>query len=255
MKYTSPVTICGRRRGFTLVELLVVIGIIALLISILLPALNKAQKQARKTACLSNIRQMGTAFTMYNNDCRGKAWFYRTARHNFWMEVLHQYAGKNQKVRLCPEATELSYGWGNTFKAWGPEPSNTASFLYNNPGSYAFNGWLYRLDPDGTGGGQVYGVGPKHWFIKTPAKESADVPVFADSAWVDAWPLHTDPVPPNLHSGYNTSTMMWRVCIDRHEKAINISFLDSSARTVPLRELWRLRWNAVFVKTNVTLKG
>src|SRR5687768_9679296 len=58
-------------RGFTLVELLVVIGIIALLVSMLLPALGRAKEQARRAACLSNLRQMGQALHMYANANKG----------------------------------------------------------------------------------------------------------------------------------------------------------------------------------------
>ena len=57
----------NRARGFSLVELLVVIGIIALLIGLLLPALGKAREQSRRTACLANLRTLGQALYRYAN--------------------------------------------------------------------------------------------------------------------------------------------------------------------------------------------
>jgi prepilin-type N-terminal cleavage/methylation domain-containing protein len=82
-------------RGFTLVELLVVIGIIAVLISVLLPALTKARQQANLVACQANLKQMGSLFQVYAAENKG---FMPYGEANVWVRQvgnLKFYTGFN----------------------------------------------------------------------------------------------------------------------------------------------------------------
>jgi len=104
------------RRAFTLVELLVVIGIIAILIAILLPVLNRAKRQAQKVACQANLRSIGQAMSLYVDQYRyfPGGWIntpstvYGTAA--VWPVRLRNAIGGNQKIFYCP-ARDPEYMW------------------------------------------------------------------------------------------------------------------------------------------------
>ncbi|MFP4053693.1 MAG: type II secretion system protein [Phycisphaerae bacterium] len=100
--------------GFTLVELLIVISIIALLISILLPSLGRAKESARVISCRSNLRAIGVAFRMYLDDSRDLmpcAAQLPSAKLNHWpriVDILLPYA-ENPELFRCPADTKKNY--------------------------------------------------------------------------------------------------------------------------------------------------
>ncbi len=127
----------ARRRAFTLIELLVVIAIIAILAAILFPVFQKARENARRTTCLSNMKQLGLGFTQYSQD------FEENMPH--CLVVDHSYNYKTSwDVGISPflgaKATANPGGGGTAYDTTlfhCPDDTGRSGGTSNNPRSYA----------------------------------------------------------------------------------------------------------------------
>jgi prepilin-type N-terminal cleavage/methylation domain-containing protein/prepilin-type processing-associated H-X9-DG protein len=174
-----------RKRGFTLIELLVVIAIIAILAAILFPVFSRAREQARKAACMSNMKNIATAWMMYLQDwdervvpyeCWGCGGYDPSQPNLRWAVRLQPYI-KNLQIFECPSGSTC------TLEQWGP------------------CGWAWHFPPEWKGirFGYGYDLRLAGWHIKGPNGEDtgtgrplaqvprpAEVIAIADSSHKDA---------------------------------------------------------------------
>jgi prepilin-type N-terminal cleavage/methylation domain-containing protein len=207
-----------KRTGFTLIELLVVISIIALLLSIMMPALGRVKKIAKQTVCLTNIRQLGVAMETYGYDNNGS--FLRgiygitgpyVGGKGFWLSDLNPYYGKEPKVLICPQAKQVnpsydplvpfgpnSMGWINYSAAYTYPidgiTKHTVQDPYNPfPLSYSMNIWATNPEKgspidlsDNLNG--LYTPNSYFWRKSARLTSPSRVPLLGDGRWLVGYP-------------------------------------------------------------------
>jgi prepilin-type N-terminal cleavage/methylation domain-containing protein/prepilin-type processing-associated H-X9-DG protein len=221
-------------KGFTLIELLVVIAVIALLMAVLLPALQRVRNQARAVVCQTNLKQWGTTVALYAEDNEGR--FPRERPRDFFR---HTILGEREPrldgidikgILFCPMAVRSAgSSRGSTFEAWDLS-SDDVPFK----GSYGGNLWLFHglfdlFYPLADEGIDVFSF-----------RGRANIPVLLDATR----PEETfSGGPPNREGAFGSSGTF---CINRHNGHVNGLFLDWSVRKIGLKELWTLEWSRQF---------